>query len=302
MLEYNQIIIVALQQKVTGNIMETKYITSCSIGGLHKLAYLEWGDENNPNVLICSHGLTRNKHDFDLLAEKLSDNYRIICFDLPGRGESDWLTNKMAYDYNQYTVDALMVIARTGVEKVDWLGTSMGGLLGMALAAMPNSPIKKLIINDVGPYLPKEALMRIAEYVGQQPSFNTSEELGAFIRTVYAGFGELTEQQWNNMLTYGQRTLESGQFTLNYDPGISQVFMDKPLEDINLWPVWDAITQPTLVIKGENSDLLMPDIATKMLTTGPKAQLITIPNTAHAPALMNENDIQLVKHWLQQNQ
>ena len=281
--------------------MKTKYVTSCSVGGLHKIAYVEWGSKDNPNVLICSHGLTRNKHDFDTLAESLLATYRVICFDLPGRGESDWLSNKMAYDYNQYTVDALMLIARSGVEKVDWLGTSMGGLLGMALSSMPNSPIKKLIINDVGPYLAKEALMRIAEYVGQQPSFNSSDELGAYIRTVYAGFGELTEQQWNNMLTHGQRTLENGQFTLNYDPDISKVFVDKPHDDINLWPVWETITQPTLVIKGENSDLLTQDTANKMIVTGPKAQLITIPNTAHAPALMNDGDIQQVKNWLQKS-
>ena len=281
--------------------MKTQYLTSCSIGGLHKLAYLEWGEAYNPNVLICAHGLTRNKHDFDVLAKKLSDSYRVICFDLPGRGESDWLNNKMAYDYSQYTVDALMVIARTGVEKVDWLGTSMGGLLGMALASMPNSPIKRLIINDVGPHLPKEALMRIAEYVGQQPYFDTAEELGQYIRTVYAGFGDLTDQQWKNMLTFGQRTLDNGQFTLNYDPDISKVFMDKPLEDLNLWPVWENIAQPTLVIKGKNSDLLQADTAQKMTTTGPNATLITIENTAHAPALMNNVDINIIKDWLSQN-
>ncbi|PCI70873.1 MAG: alpha/beta hydrolase [Piscirickettsiaceae bacterium] len=298
MLEYNRFIIVASQQKVTGNIMETKYITSCSVGGLHKLAYLEWGESDNPNVLICSHGLTRNKHDFDVLAETLSDTYRVICFDLPGRGESDWLTHKMAYDYNQYTVDALMVIARTGVEKVDWLGTSMGGLLGMALASLPNSPIKRLILNDVGPHIPKEALMRIADYVGQQPSFNTTKELGQYIRTVYAGFGALTEQQWQNMLTFGQRTLDNGQFTLNYDPDISKAFMDKPLADMDLWPIWSAIQQPTLLIKGENSDLLIKDTAKKMTATGPKATLITIANTAHAPALMNDTDINAIKDWL----
>ncbi|HIG79954.1 MAG TPA: alpha/beta hydrolase [Cycloclasticus sp.] len=281
--------------------MKTQYVTSCSIGGLHKLAYKQWGDADNPDVLICSHGLTRNKHDFDVLAQKLSAKRRVICFDLPGRGESDWLVNKMAYDYNQYTVDALMIIARAGVEKVDWLGTSMGGLLGMALASLPDSPIKKLIINDVGPHIPKESLKRIADYVGQQPTFDTADELGRYIRTVYAGFGKLSEKQWNNMLTHGQRTLSSGQFTLNYDPDISKVFMDKPLEDLNLWPVWNAITQATLVIKGEDSDLLLAETAEKMTTTGPKAELITIENTAHAPALMNDTDINLVEDWLQSN-
>jgi pimeloyl-ACP methyl ester carboxylesterase len=301
MLKYNQIIIVTSQQEVTGNIMKTQYITSCSIGGLHKIAYSEWGNVDNPDVLICSHGLTRNKHDFDVLANVLSKSHRVICFDLPGRGESSWLTNKMAYDYNQYTVDALMVIARTGVEKVNWFGTSMGGLLGMALASLPDSPIKTLITNDVGPYIPKEALISIAEYVGQQPSFGSTEELGQYMRTVYAGFGDLTDEQWGNMLTYGQRTLDNGQFTLNYDPDISKVFMDKAIADIDLWPVWGAIQQPTLIIRGENSDLLMSETAEKMTMTGPKAELISIPNTAHAPALMNETDIQLVSDWLRAN-
>jgi pimeloyl-ACP methyl ester carboxylesterase len=278
--------------------MHTQYLTSCSIGGLHKLAYTEWGDKNNSNVLICSHGLTRNKHDFDELAKHLCSTYRVICFDLPGRGESGWLKNKMAYDYNQYTVDALMLIARTGVKSVDWLGTSMGGLLGMALASMQDSPIKRLVINDVGPFIPKEALLRIAEYVGQQPSFNSDEELETYMRTVYAGFGELSDEQWNNMLTYGKRTLADGQVTLNYDPEISSVFTEKPLEDLNLWPVWEAIKQPTLVIRGADSDLLLSDTAEKMKVSGPKAELMTIPNTAHAPALMNVQDIQKVEHWL----
>lgn len=280
---------------------KTQYVTSCSIGGLHQIAYTQWGQANNPEVLICSHGLTRNKHDFDALAVKLATKRRVICFDSPGRGESSWLNNKVAYDYNQYMVDALMVIATTGVEKVDWLGTSMGGLLGMVLAAQPNSPIKKLIINDVGPFVPKEALQRIAEYLGQQPVFNTEEELERYIRTVYAGFGDLTEQQWNNMLNYGQRRLDNGKFALNYDPDIARVFADKPIEDVNLWPVWEAIQQPTFVIKGENSDLLLDEVAQKMTTTGPKATLTIIPNTAHAPALMNNTDIQLIEDWLDKN-
>ncbi|MEO1889347.1 MAG: alpha/beta hydrolase [Cycloclasticus sp.] len=277
---------------------KTQYITSCSIGGLHKLAYLEWGEADDPNVLICSHGLTRNKHDFDALAQQLSKKRRVICFDLPGRGESDWLIDKMAYDYKQYTVDALMIIAATGAKQVDWLGASMGGLLGMALSSLPKSPIKKLIINDIGPSIPKVALQRIADYVGQQPSFDTQEELGLYIRTVYAGFGELSEQQWSDMLTFGQRKLANGQFTLNYDPGISQVFLNKRFDDMDLWPIWEAIKQPTLVIKGENSDLLSPETADKMTSSGPKATLKTIPNTAHAPALMNQHDIQIVEHWL----
>lgn len=278
--------------------MKTQYLTSCSIGGLHKIAYTSWGEANNPNVLICSHGLTRNKHDFDVLAEKLSKKRRVICFDLPGRGESSWLNNKSSYNYTQYTVDALMTIATSGVEQVDWLGSSMGGLLGMALSSMSNSPIRKLIINDVGPYIQKEALIRIAEYVGQQAHFDTAEELGLYMRTVYAGFGDLTDQQWDNMLAFGQRTLDNGKLTLNHDPDISRNFIDKPLDDIDLWTVWSTIKQPVLVIQGENSDLLSNEISEKMTTTGPKATRVIIPNTGHAPALMNKHDIGMIERWL----
>ncbi len=278
--------------------MTTQYLTSCSSDGLHQLAYTDWGEIDNPNVLICSHGLTRNKHDFDALAKKLSSKRRVICFDLPGRGESDWLTNKMAYDYHQYTVDALMIIARSGAKKVDWLGTSMGGLLGMALASLKQSPIQKLILNDVGPFIPKAALMRIADYVGKQPSFDTEAELEAYIRAVYAGFGELTDKQWKHILRYGQRTLDNGQLTLNYDPDISQVFTNKPLADINLWPVWNNIQQQTLVIHGENSDLLETATAKEMTESNVHSELLEIANTAHSPALMNTKDIHLIEAWL----
>ena len=278
--------------------MKTQYVTSCSIDGLHQLAYTDWGDKENPDILVCSHGLTRNKHDFDALAQKLSSKRRVICFDLPGRGESDWLSNKLAYDYNQYTVDALIIIARTGAKKVDWLGTSMGGLLGMAIASLENSPIKTLILNDVGPFIPKAALMRIADYVGKLPHFNTANELENYMRTIYAGFGELTNEQWKHLLRYGHRTLDSGQLTLNYDPDISLAFSNEPLKDINLWPVWNSIQQRSLIIRGENSDLLERSTAEKMIESHPNSELLEISNTAHSPALMNDNDIGLIEHWL----
>jgi len=278
--------------------MKTQYVTSCSTGGLHQLAYTDWGNKENPDILICSHGLTRNKHDFDALARKLSSKRRVICFDLPGRGESDWLNNKLAYDYNQYTVDALMVIARTGAKKVDWLGTSMGGLLGMALASLENSPIKTLILNDVGPFIPKTALMRIADYVGKLPRFDTANELESYMRTIYAGFGKLTNEQWKHLLRYGQRRLDNGQVTLNYDPDISLAFSNKPLEDIDLWPVWNSIQQRTLIIRGENSDLLEQSTAEKMIASHANSELLEILNTAHSPALMNDTDIGLIEHWL----
>ena len=280
------------------NNMKTQYVTSCSVGGLHRLAYTDWGDIENPNVLICSHGLTRNKHDFDVLAKKLSPKRRVVCFDLPGRGESSWLNNKLAYDYNQYAIDALMIIARTGANKVSWLGTSMGGLLGMTLASLESSPIEQLILNDIGPFVPKSALLRIADYVGKPPCFDTSEELEHYIRTIYADFGELTKEQWQHIKLYSQRVLENGQLSLNYDPDIAKAFNSKPLEDIDLWSVWKKIQQRTLVIHGVDSDLLEPSTAKKMIKTHANSTLLEIPNTGHSPALMNSTDINAIERWL----
>ena len=278
--------------------MKTQYLQSISSQGLHRIAYTEWGDSNNPNVLVCSHGLTRNKHDFDTLASKLSEQYRVICYDFPGRGESDWLSNKMDYDYQQYTVDALMLIARTGVKHVDWLGTSMGGLQGMILAAMPNSPIRNLILNDVGPFIAKESLAIIASYLGKKEVFNSLKELEQYLKITHAGFGKLSDEQWQQLAINGHRRTEDGKITLRYDPDITQAFSQKNIEDVNLWPLWETIQQRTLLIHGEDSALLDIPTSQKMAMSGPCAQLLNIPHTGHAPALMNSKDINAISQWL----
>ena len=278
--------------------MKNQTVTSCSIGGLHHLSYSDWGDQDNPHVLVCAHGLTRNKHDFDLLASRLAPQRRVICFDLPGRGNSDWLTNKLAYDYNQYVIDAMIILSRIGVKQVDWLGTSMGGILGLLISASNKTPIKRLILNDVGPLIPKQALIRIADYVGQQPSFDNTDQLEEYMREIYAGFGNLSDEQWQHILKYGQRHLDNGHFTLNYDPGLSQAFNKKPQEDINLWPIWQSIKQPTLIIRGEHSDLLSSTTVEEMLQSNTKAQQVVIPDAGHAPALMSENEFNIIDQWL----
>lgn len=280
--------------------MKTNHVISCSTGGLHKLAYTEWGNTNNSSVLICAHGLTRNKRDFDIIAEHLSSDYRVICYDFAGRGDSDWLNNKLDYNYAQYVVDAMVIISRTGVEKVTWLGTSMGGLLGMMLASMDKSPIKRLILNDVGPFVSKQALVRIADYVGRPPAYNNADELECYIRITYAGLGDLSHNNWKHLLKYGQRELEDGSLTLNYDPDISQAFTKIPLDDINLWALWGLIKQPCLVIRGQQSDLLSADTVELMTTTGPCAEYAVIENAGHAPGLMDENQLNIISNWLHQ--
>lgn len=278
--------------------MHTEYLTSCSSAGLHKIAFQQWGDKKNPNVLVCAHGLTRQKHDFDDLAKRLSQHYRVLSFDFPGRGESDWLQNKSSYDFAQYIVDALIVVAYSNQNKVHWLGTSMGGILGMLLASMDNSPINKLIINDVGPFIPKTALSRIADYLSQPVEFDNEEQFELYLRTIHASFGALTDDQWKRLTRYSQRKLTNGKITLHYDPGIALPYASNATQDVDLWPVWHAITQQCLLIHGEQSDLLSAETAQQMTKTGPKSELLTIPNTGHAPALMNDNDIDYIHRWL----
>lgn len=278
--------------------MNTNQVLSCNSTGFHHIAYTEWGDPDHPEVLVCAHGLTRNARDFDFLAEKLAKHMRVVCFDFAGRGQSDWLLNKKDYDYPQYIMDATAVIARQNVESVNWLGTSMGGILGITMASLPESPIKRLIVNDVGPFVPKSALERIASYVGNQPCFNTETELEAFFKTNYASFGHLSESQWQHITRHSQRQLDSGQYTTHYDPDIVVPFKSKPIQDVDFWPVWDYISIPTLLLRGEQSDLLLEKTAIEMTQRGPMPTLHTIADTGHAPTLMSDDQIDLVSDWL----
>lgn len=278
--------------------MKTNHVISCNSMGFHQISYTEWGDPSHPEVLICAHGLTRNARDFDFLAQHLAPHMRVICFDFAGRGQSDWLLNKNDYDYPQYLMDATAVIARQNVESVTWLGTSMGGILGMTMASLPKNTIKRLIVNDVGPFVPKSALERIATYVGEQPAFDTEQELEDFFKANYASFGNLTSEQWAHITQHSQRQLENGQYTSHYDPDIAVPFKSKAVQDVDFWPVWDRINVPTLLLRGENSDLLMPETAEEMTRRGPNAELHIIPDTGHAPPLMSDAQIKLVSNWL----
>jgi pimeloyl-ACP methyl ester carboxylesterase len=265
--------------------------------GFHKVAYTSWGDTGIDRVAICVHGLTRNGRDFDALAQALAPNYRVACPDIAGRGGSDWLLHPEDYGYPLYMNDMAALIARLDVDAVDWIGTSMGGLIGMMLAAQPNSPIRRLVINDVGPFIPKGALERIGGYVGSRTHFRDIEEADSYLRTVHATFGPLSDAQWRHLATHSVRRDEGGGFTLHYDPRIGDAFAG-PIEDIDLWNIWDAIDCPVLVLRGGESDLLLPETAQRMVTSGPDAELIEIPGVGHAPALMDPDQIGAIKDWL----
>ncbi len=265
--------------------------------GFHRTAYTEWGEPAESRVMVCVHGLTRTGRDFDFLAQALLAQRRIVCPDVVGRGHSDWLTHKQDYGYPLYLSDMSALIARTGVDQVDWVGTSMGGLIGMMLAAQPNTPIRRLVINDVGAFIPRAALERLAQYVGKAPAFPSVNAYERYLRVVAAGFGSLTDDQWRHLATHSSRSYDDGSVAVGYDPAIGDAFAGE-LKDVVLWPLWDAISCPTLLLRGADSDLLLRETAREMTERGPRARLVEFPGVGHAPMLMSEDQIAVVKDFL----
>jgi pimeloyl-ACP methyl ester carboxylesterase len=282
--------------------MKSNYVLGLSVKGFHRVHYTEWGDEANPRIVICVHGLARTGRDFDLLAQALQANFRVVCPDIAGRGKSDWLRAKEDYGYPQYMADMNALMARitagTGESTIYWIGTSMGGIIGMLLASRPQSPIRKLVLNDVGTVVPKAALERLAIYIGQTPRFKTFEELEAYVRLVAAPFGPLTEEQWRHLTLHSAKQMEDGSWTTAYDPAIGIPFRQGPLNDIDLWEYWDAIACPTLLLRGAQSDLLLEENALAMTQRGPRPRLIEFKGVGHAPMLMAQDQIAVVRDFL----
>lgn len=264
--------------------------------GFHRTAWVEWGDAGNPRALVCLHGLTRSGRDFDALAEALCGHYRVICPDLPGRGESDWLADPHDYHPEQYAADVVSLLARAGVESVDWVGTSLGGIVGMLLAARPGTPIRRLVLNDVGCAIPASALQRIRSYVGKPAAFPTLDALEAGMRSA-SPFGELSASQWRHLATHVSRQDPDGQWRFRYDPGIAANFNDAAEAGIDLRAVWAAVEAPALVLRGEHSDVLPPDIFAETLAR-PGTEGRVVPRCGHAPALLDEAQVALVRDFL----
>lgn len=262
------------------------------------MSYLEWGDARNRDVVVCVHGLTRNARDFDELARALCGRFRVVCPDVAGRGDSDRLADPMRYDVPQYVADMVTLVARLDVEAVSWVGTSMGGLIGMALAALPGSPIQRLVLNEAGPVISLASLQRIGSYVGNTPAFATIEQAEAYVRMICAPFGPHSDAQWRQ-LTEAWMKKEEGGWRPNYDPGIAEAFRaTMPDKDLELWPLYDAVRCPTLVLRGELSDLLSAQTADGMARRGPKAKILEVKGVGHAPSLMHTDQIALVRDFL----
>jgi len=272
---------------------------SLSPHGFHRVAYREWGHPACPRVVVCVHGLTRNGRDFDALASALSDRFRLLCPDMPGRGDSEWLPNPTDYVFPTYLAALTALLAHADVERVAWVGTSMGGLLGMVMAAQRDTPVTRLVINDVGPVIEPVALARISGYVGLDPAFDSFAALEAHIREVSAPFGALSDAQWTELARSTARQTADGKWRLKYDPGIAVPFRSATPATTDLWAVWDAIRCPTLLLRGAESDLLSPDTAAGMRGRGPKPRFVEFPGVGHAPMLLTPEQIAPVAAFLE---
>ena len=283
-------------------IPRTDAVQCLSRSGFHTMRYAQWGAADNPRVLLCVHGLTRVGDDFAHLAADLSDQYRVVCPDVVGRGRSDWLADPTLYGLPQYTFDMTTLIARLNVERVDLLGTSMGGLIGLSLAGQSNAPIGRLILNDIGPRMELDALLRIGEYVARPPSFADLNEATQYVRSISLGFGLRTEQQWRELTETATR-FDGSRWVFRYDPGIAQTLKGTTAEanaaaEAKLWQLYDAVRGPVLVVRGAESDLLSRATAAEMTQRGPRAQLTGIPGVGHAPMFFDPDQIAIVRRFL----
>ncbi len=265
----------------------------------HKMAFAEFGNPAAPAV-VCVHGLTRNGRDFDALAGALEDRFHVICPDLPGRGRSDWLPDSMAYQPPSYVVALTHLIAQLN-KPVALIGTSLGGICGMMLAAAQGTPLTRLVLNDIGPFIPAPALLRIRDYMGNAPErFATMQALEEHLRKIHAPFGKLSDAQWAHLARFSARTVldqtGQGRFALNYDPKIIEPMRASVPLDVDTWPVWSHISIPRLVIRGAQSDLLLPETYDRMLSTG--AQGYVVQDAGHAPALMDYESMARIKAFL----
>jgi pimeloyl-ACP methyl ester carboxylesterase len=298
------------------------YVTCASPAGLHRVAYWEWGDPDNDRVLLCVHGLTRTGRDFDTLAQRLAREYRVVCPDVVGRGASDWLLNPAFYTVPQYVGDMVTLIARLRPHTLHWVGTSMGGLIGIVLAGsaalsarmravqgrgpahLPDTALRvdKLVLNDVGPRLQSAALARIGQYVGQELEFGSFEDAVMYLRQVSADFGVHTDEQWRDLARH-VFTQRGGRWVKHYDLGLAAPFAvqdDATLAagERLLWQSYEAIDCPILLMRGARSDLLSSASAQEMTRRNPRARLVEVPDVGHAPTLMSEAQVEPVAAFL----
>jgi pimeloyl-ACP methyl ester carboxylesterase len=274
--------------------------------GLHRMAYWEWGDATNPRVLVCVHGLARQGRDFDALARSMAGEYRVVCPDIVGRGHSERLADAAGYGFQTYLADVITLLARLGVDRVDWVGTSMGGIIGMLLASLRDrsgrSVVGRLVLNDVGPKYEQKFVDRLKSYLGQAVHWHSVDEAADALWAVSQGFGPHTREQWL-ALTRPMLAADGDGFTLHYDPAIALPIRAMTPEmgaagEALLWHAYDHIESPTLVLRGESSDVLLAETAQVMASRGPRAHVHVFNGVGHAPMLMQPDQVQVVRDFL----
>ncbi len=263
-----------------------------------ELAYLEQSPPDPVRTVVCVHGLTRNAHDFDVVAGELARHgARVLAVDVVGRGRSSWLDDPHGYAMPTYIGHLQQWLARLELDAVDWIGTSMGGLIGMMLAAGESPPIARLVLNDIGPFVSKQALAQIKSYLALELRFATLAEAEEHLRFIHAPFGPLSDEQWR-YLTYYSVVADDDGWRLHYDPAIKVPYAELAEDDIALWELWDGIRCPTLVLHGWESVILTAKTCAQMRERGPKAEVVHFPGIGHAPALMSQDQIFAIRRWL----
>lgn len=302
-------------------------IACTSPSGIHRMAYYEWGDPQNRDILLCVHGLTRNGRDFDMLAERLSRRFRVVCPDIVGRGLSDWLPNPAGYQVPQYASDIVTLLGRLRPATLNWVGTSMGGLIAMVYCGLvakaingraptpparlsatidePIMPITRLVLNDVGPRVEPQSLLRIGAYLMQTEEFDSYQSAMAYLRDASASFGLKTDEQWD-MFARHYFARRNDKWIKHYDPSIAGGFTGMTPEAMQkgeqyLWGVFDAIKAPTLILHGTESDLLSADSVRRMLSGNSNARCAEIEGVGHAPSLMVPGEIDVIESFLAAN-
>ena len=304
-----------------------RYLLCTNPGGWHRMGYWEWGDERNEDVLLCMHGLTRNGRDFDAVARRFSHKYRVICPDMAGRGTSDWLEEPDFYTFAQYVGDLASLIARLQPARITWLGTSMGGLIGLTFIYMlsqtaktplgggrcnaaaqdwliqKTNPFDRLILNDIGPELALEGMKNIARYVEAGQSFATHDEALAYARTHWSGFGLQTPEQWDSYTRHYFVTNMKSQWVPHYDPAIMRAFvrgLNYPMDESQtfLWSVIQQLQIPLLILRGSHSDLLTAEVYQRMLDEQPLAQGWQTDRAGHAPSLLHDDELDVIEGFL----
>ena len=281
------------------------YYQGLGFHGFHRVHYLDWGDQkkfDEQETLLCVHGITRNCRDFDYFASKMCKDYRVVCPDVVGRGDSDHLETAEGYNYLQYNADMNALIARINSRYVNWVGTSMGGIIGMVLASQVQTPIKRLVINDIGPEVSRDALLSLSENLTPHEDFDSLKDVELYLRKIYHEFSPMTDADWEEMTFHSSRRTKQGKWRLKFDDGIGDAFRESiTYLNMDMWDTWEKIKCPVLLLRGKNSQFLTEDVAKKMLESGPKTELVEFDDTGHTPTLRDDHQVNIIAEWLKNN-